>query len=541
MTLLPNMKVATQLATAFALIGLLLLALGAGSLVEVRGENAHVSQLRDRWLGGMRASLELRDALSNLRLSEYRLAAASSVADAQAVDSRMPPRVEAYDRANAELQKFIREPEEASVFAEIQKLMPRYVAFNMQVRSLATQGQTDQAMAILKGKSGPIRDAIDKDIQTIADHFEKGAANEGAAAESAYRDTVRLVAILVVVALACAVVLATRISRSLTRQLGGEPGEAAEIANAVASGNLRVAVPLRPGDDISLMHSLSAMKAQLIAIVRHIQHTSETISVTAGEIAQGNADLSQRTEEQAASLEETASTMEQITSTVRLNADNAKLASGFADSGSTVAQRGGREIGQVVSSMQHISGNSSRVTEIIGVIEGIAFQTNILALNAAVEAARAGEQGKGFAVVAGEVRALAQRSAEAAKEIKALITESVAQIAAASDLVEDAGRTMTEIVASATRTTGIMTEIASAAEEQSTAIAQVNIAVTQMDQVTQQNAALVEQATAAAFSLDQQAAQLRDAVAVFSVDARETPLAGVGASKTAPYTGVLQV
>ena len=541
MTLLPNMKVATQLATAFALIGLLLLALGAGSLVEVRGENAHVSQLRDRWLGGMRASLELRDALSNLRLSEYRLAAASSVADAQAVDSRMPPRVEAYDRANAELQKFIREPEEASVFAEIQKLMPRYMAFNMQVRSLATQGQTDQAMAILKGKSGPIRDAIDKDIQTIADHFEKGAANEGAAAESAYRDTVRLVAILVVVALACAVVLATRISRSLTRQLGGEPGEAAEIANAVAGGDLRVAVPLRPGDDISLMYSLSAMKAQLIAIVRHIQHTSETISVTAGEIAQGNADLSQRTEEQAASLEETASTMEQITSTVRLNADNAKLASGFADSGSTVAQRGGREIGQVVSSMQHISGNSSRVTEIIGVIEGIAFQTNILALNAAVEAARAGEQGKGFAVVAGEVRALAQRSAEAAKEIKALITESVTQIAAASELVEDAGRTMTEIVASATRTTGIMTEIASAAEEQSTAIAQVNIAVTQMDQVTQQNAALVEQATAAAFSLDQQAAQLRDAVAVFSVDARETALAGVGASKTAPYTGVVQV
>ncbi|WP_304571717.1 methyl-accepting chemotaxis protein [Trinickia terrae] len=518
------MRVGTQLAAGFALIGLLLLGLGVGSLVEVRGENAHVSQLRDNWLGGMRASLELRDALSNLRLSEYRLAAASSVADAQAVDSRMPPRIAAYDRANADLQRFVSEPEETSAYGEVQALMPRYMELDQQVRSLATQGHMDQAMTVLKGGSGPIRDAIDKDIQTIAKFNEKGAAREGAAAESAYRGTIRLVIVLIVVAAACAGLLATLISRSLIRQLGGEPREAAEIANAVASGNLRVAVPLRPGDDSSLMHSLSAMEAQLIGMVRHIQRSSETISVTAGEIAQGNADLSQRTEQQAASLEETASTMEQITSTVSRNADNAKLASGLAGSGSEVAQRGGREIGQVVSSMHRISGNSTRVTEIIGVIEGIAFQTNILALNAAVEAARAGEQGKGFAVVAGEVRALAQRSADAAKEIKELITESVSQIEAASGLVEDAGRTMTEIVTSAGRTTNIMKEIASAAEEQSTAIAQVNIAVTQMDQVTQQNAALVEQASAAAFSLAEQAAQLREAVAVFSVDARESPL-----------------
>ncbi|TKC87798.1 chemotaxis protein [Trinickia terrae] len=524
MTFLRNMRVGTQLAAGFALIGLLLLGLGVGSLVEVRGENAHVSQLRDNWLGGMRASLELRDALSNLRLSEYRLAAASSVADAQAVDSRMPPRIAAYDRANADLQRFVSEPEETSAYGEVQALMPRYMELDQQVRSLATQGHMDQAMTVLKGGSGPIRDAIDKDIQTIAKFNEKGAAREGAAAESAYRGTIRLVIVLIVVAAACAGLLATLISRSLIRQLGGEPREAAEIANAVASGNLRVAVPLRPGDDSSLMHSLSAMEAQLIGMVRHIQRSSETISVTAGEIAQGNADLSQRTEQQAASLEETASTMEQITSTVSRNADNAKLASGLAGSGSEVAQRGGREIGQVVSSMHRISGNSTRVTEIIGVIEGIAFQTNILALNAAVEAARAGEQGKGFAVVAGEVRALAQRSADAAKEIKELITESVSQIEAASGLVEDAGRTMTEIVTSAGRTTNIMKEIASAAEEQSTAIAQVNIAVTQMDQVTQQNAALVEQASAAAFSLAEQAAQLREAVAVFSVDARESPL-----------------
>ena len=535
MTFLRNMRVGTQLAAGFALIGLLLLGLGAGSLVEVSGENAHVSQLRDNWLGGMQSSLELRDALSNLRLSEYRLAAASSIPDAQAVDSRLPPRIEAYDRANTALQKFINEPEEVRAFAEIQTLMPRYMEFNKQVRSMATQGQMDQAMAILKDKSGPIWDAIDKDIQAIADLMEKGAAREGVAAESAYRGAIRLVVTLVVVATACAFILATLISRSLTKQLGGEPREAAEIADAVASGNLCIDVPLRPGDKMSVMYSLSAMKAQLIGIVLQIRRASETISVTAGEIAQGNTDLSQRTDEQAASLEETASTMEQITNTVRLNADNAKLASELAGSGSEVAERGGREIDQVVSSMRHISDSSTRVAEIIGVIEGIAFQTNILALNAAVEAARAGEQGKGFAVVAGEVRTLAQRSADAAKEIKALITESVAQINAASGLVEDTGRTMTEIVRSAKKTTDIMMEIASAAEEQSTAIAQVNIAVTQMDQVTQQNAVLVGQASATAVSLAQQAIQLRHAVAAFGVDPCESPLPGSGSLENSAY------
>lgn len=260
------------------------------------------------------------------------------------------------------------------------------------------------------------------------------------------------------------------------------------------------------------------MKDQLTAIVQGIKRSSESIALAAGEIAQGNTDLSQRTEEQAASLEETASSMQQLTATVRQNADNAHQATVLAATASGIAQRGGEVVGHVVETMQGISASSNKVAEIIDVIEGIAFQTNILALNAAVEAARAGEQGRGFAVVAGEVRALAQRSATAAKEIKDLIGESVARVDAGSRLVGEAGNTISDVVESVKRVTDIMNEISSASEEQSTGIEQVNQAVTQMEQVTQQNAALVEEASAAAQSMARQAQSLREAVAVFKVD-----------------------
>ena len=307
------------------------------------------------------------------------------------------------------------------------------------------------------------------------------------------------------------------ITRSIVRALGGEPDDAAALARQIAQGNLIVPVRLAANDQSSLMASLDAMKTQLSIIVRGIKSSSESISVAAGEIAQGNTDLSQRTEEQAASLEETASSMEQLTSTVRQNADNAKQATTLADTASAVAQRGGEVVVRVVETMHGISNSSARVAEIISVIEGIAFQTNILALNAAVEAARAGEQGRGFAVVAGEVRTLAQRSATAAKEIKDLIGESVTRVDAGSKLVEEAGSTINEVVHAVKRVTDIVSEISSASEEQSSGIEQVNTAVIQMDEVTQQNAALVEEASAAAQSMAQQARALREAVEVFKI------------------------
>jgi methyl-accepting chemotaxis protein len=316
-----------------------------------------------------------------------------------------------------------------------------------------------------------------------------------------------------------AVALGIWITRGIVRSLGGEPADAADVAARIAQGDLSVAVPVAPNDHASLMASLESMRQQLKSIVAGIQSSAESIKISAGEIAQGNMDLSQRTEEQAASLEETAASMEELTSTVRQNTANAKQANALAGGACAVAMRGGEVVHQVVETMQSISRSSDRVAEIISVIEGIAFQTNILALNAAVEAARAGEQGRGFAVVAGEVRTLAQRSASAAKEIKELIHDSVQHVAEGSEQVERAGATMHDIVKAVREMTDIMSEIATASEEQGTGIEQVNNAVGQMDEVTQQNAALVEQASAAAQAMSEQATALRDAVSVFKIEA----------------------
>ena len=305
--------------------------------------------------------------------------------------------------------------------------------------------------------------------------------------------------------------------RRLYRALGGEPAYAVEMVRTIAAGDLTTSIERDLDDTRSLVASLESMRRQLSGVVAGIKTSAESISMAAGEIAQGNVDLSQRTEEQAASLEETAASMEELTSTVRLNTENAQQASSFAESASATAAEGGEVVERVVTTMRDISTSSSKVAEIINVIEGIAFQTNILALNAAVEAARAGEQGRGFAVVAGEVRTLAQRSATAAKEIKELIGTSVQHVNAGSSLVVDAGETMNEIVHSVKRVTQIMSEIASASNQQSTGIEQVNVAVSQMDEVTQQNAALVEQASAAAQAMAAQAHSLRQAVSIFKV------------------------
>jgi methyl-accepting chemotaxis protein len=352
------------------------------------------------------------------------------------------------------------------------------------------------------------------DLASLEAELNDQAANEAAAS---YKSIRIAMCSIVALALLTGLVSAIVITRSIVKQLGGEPAEAQEMARQIAEGNLTMKMNVTRSDDSSLMASLEAMRRQLSIVVAGIKTSAESISVAAGEIAQGNVDLSQRTEEQAASLEETASSMETLTSTVRLNTENALQASSLATSASGTAAEGGEVVQRVVSTMRDISDSSTKVAEIISVIEGIAFQTNILALNAAVEAARAGEQGRGFAVVAGEVRTLAQRSATAAKEIKDLISSSVEHVNAGSSLVLDAGNTMDELVRSVKRVTDIMGDIASASNEQSTGIEQVNVAVSQMDQVTQQNAALVEQASAAAQAMAEQANSLRRAVSVFKV------------------------
>ncbi|GAB7534283.1 methyl-accepting chemotaxis protein [Burkholderia sp. 3C] len=333
-----------------------------------------------------------------------------------------------------------------------------------------------------------------------------------------YRNVRILVGTLVALAITLAVITAVALTRSVLRQLGCEPSDAQKIAGEIEAGNLLVAIPVAPGDTGSLVASLEAMRSSLTKIVLGIKVSAESIAAAADEIAQGNLDLSQRTEEQAASLEETAASMEELTATVKANTDNARQGSSIAGAASQAAAAGGHVVDRVVSTMNDISSSSSKVSQIISVIESIAFQTNILALNAAVEAARAGEEGRGFAVVAGEVRTLAQRSAAAAREIKGLIDVSMQHVHVGSELVHGAGKTMNDVVRSVQRASDIMSEIASASIEQTMGIEQVNVAVSQMDEVTQQNAALVEQASAAARAMADQAETLRAAVTIFRVD-----------------------
>jgi methyl-accepting chemotaxis protein len=314
-------------------------------------------------------------------------------------------------------------------------------------------------------------------------------------------------------------VIGAIVKRQLS-ELGAEPREATRLAQNVADGDLRTVIKTRPGDTQSLMVQLLHMQSSLVKLVSNVRQSSEGIATSSAEIADGNSDLSARTEQQASALEQTAASMEELGSTVKQNADSARQANQLAMNASTVAERGGEVVSQVVETMKGINQSSHKISEIISVIDGIAFQTNILALNAAVEAARAGEQGRGFAVVATEVRSLAGRSAEAAKEIKSLIQASVERVDHGTTLVDQAGVTMTEVVNSIKRVTDIMGEISAASNEQALGVAQVGEAIAQMDQTTQQNAAMVEEMAASAAGLKSLAEELVQSVSVFKLTSR---------------------
>jgi methyl-accepting chemotaxis protein len=383
------------------------------------------------------------------------------------------------------------------------------------VTDLAKAGKMEDAREIGEGAAKMHADDAIAALDQLTAYLFEGGHQSSVAADRVYEQARIAVLALVGGSLAVGVVLALLITRSLLRQLGGEPAVAARLAQAVAQGDLSTRIALRPGDRTSLLAALAQMQASLAQVVNTVRDGSDHVATASAEIAQGNNDLSQRTEQQASALQQTAASMEQLGSTVRQNADNARQADVLARTASEVAQRGGAAVAQVVDTMRGINDSSKQIADITGVIDGIAFQTNILALNAAVEAARAGEQGRGFAVVAGEVRILAQRSADAARQIKSLIAVSVERVEQGTRQVDEAGTTMTDVVGSIERVTHIMGEISAASSEQSTGVRQVGEAVTQMDQATQQNAALVEQSAAAAESLKQQAHQLVDAVAVF--------------------------
>ena len=372
---------------------------------------------------------------------------------------------------------------------------------------------------LLLGRTLPqLYEAAKKDMDALAQLQIEQARQEYDNATARYQGILAIAIGAVVLGLALAVVLGWMTVRGLVRELGAEPGAAADLVQGVARGDLTAAIRLRQGDASSLMAHLREMQASLTRVVTTVRHNADSVATASAEIAQGNADLSVRTEKQAAALEQTAASMERLDATVRHNADNARQANQLAQGASSIAMRGGEVVHQVVSTMKEINGSSRQIADIISVIDGIAFQTNILALNAAVEAARAGEQGRGFAVVAGEVRSLAQRSAEAARQIKELINTSVARVEQGSTLVDQAGETMQEIVTAIQRVTDIVGEISSASVEQSEGVSQISQAIGDMERTTQQNAALVEQSSAAAESLKVQAAQMVEAVSVFRLD-----------------------
>ena len=367
---------------------------------------------------------------------------------------------------------------------------------------------------IVRGKDRP----LDQKMDAIVLALEQFAAGEHARIASAAAGEHRRVALGVAAALALSLLLALVLGIRITRSIGGPIRQAAAAAERVAAGDLTLRLQARGRDEAAQMiRALATMTEKLRTLVGEVAQGARTVADSSAQIAQGSVDLSGRTEQQASTLEQTASSMEELTATVTQNADTARQASQLAVDASEVARRGGEVVGQVVATMNGISASSSRIAEIVGVIDGIAFQTNILALNAAVEAARAGEQGRGFAVVAAEVRGLAQRSAGAAREIKALIGASVEQVDTGARQVDAAGRTMQEVVASVKKVSDLIAEIAAASREQSSGIEQVNVGVARMDQVVQQNAALVEQAGAATEAMKEQAALLLQLVARFDL------------------------
>ena len=448
----------------------------------------------------------------------------------------------AHEKVTATLAKLkaaiARAPEvserERQLFSEVEGIESRYGPVALNIVSLALADKRDEAIAKMNADCRPLLAGLIKASNAYVDHAQAVAVEDVKAAEAAYA-TNRIVLIAAcALASGLAVVLALAITRSLTRALGAEPAQLNEAAHRVAVGDLSPVSGAQDAPAGSVLASLGEMQTSLARVVGQVRNASDSIATGSAQIATGNADLSQRTEEQASNLQQTAASMEQLSGTVRTNADTASQANALAAQASAAATRGGETVGTVVATMQDIAASSKKIADIIGVIDGIAFQTNILALNAAVEAARAGEQGRGFAVVASEVRSLAGRSADAAKEIKALIGASVDRVEVGARQVNEAGAAMQDIVTQVQHVNQLINEIAHATGEQTSGISQVGDAVTQLDQVTQQNAALVEESAAAAESLKQQAAQLAEVVSVFRLSGGSVAAYGSHTAIAAP-------
>ncbi len=516
-----NLKVGTRLFAGFALLLAFLIALLLLGLNRMASMQTNIDQIASVNNAQVEQIMVMRASVFDRMIAVRNVVLLTQMHEMQPEVDRIKDGEKKFAAADEKLSRLFEHPStteaERTLLKHIHEQHLAIAAPMARAIDLGLQNKSAEATKVLIEEVRPIQRKLMGDLSELAALESKLSHQASDDARAGYESAQRLMIILGVFAVLAGLASAWFITRSLTQQLGGEPSTAVDIASRIAAGDLEVQIDTRAGDNSSLLYAMKSMREKLADIVRNVRSGTDTIATASGQIAAGNLDLSSRTEQQASSLEETASSMEELTSTVRQNAENAGQANQLAINASEVAQRGGHVVSEVVQTMEQINESAKKIVDIIGVIDGIAFQTNILALNAAVEAARAGEQGRGFAVVATEVRSLAQRSAAAAKEIKSLIGDSVDKVESGSKLVAQAGSTMDEVVASVRRVTDIIAEISAASQEQSAGIEQVNQAITQMDQVTQQNAALVEEAAAAADSLQEQAGNLSDTVSVFRV------------------------
>ena len=541
---LSNLNIASRLSLGFGIVGVMLVAMIIMSNASLLRVNNGTKDLVEHRIPAIDMSNRLEGQINVIAI-----ALRNMMLNAEPIDRQK--QVDAIGKARTTITATLAEiepvlaghPEELAILRTMQGASTSYLTGVTELLALINAGQEEPAKTYLTNELRPrlarLKEATGAELALQKDLAAKAAASAAATYDSTMWQTWALGSL----ALAFAALVATLITRSITVPVR----RALEVANTVAAGDLTSRIDVTSHDETGrLLQALKTMNENLARTVGAVRIGTDTIAVAASQVAAGSQDLSGRTEQQAGALEETASSMEELTSTVKQNADNARQANKLAETASNVAARGGEVIHQVVDTMDQINASSSKISDIIGVIDGIAFQTNILALNAAVEAARAGEQGRGFAVVASEVRNLAQRSAAAAKEIKTLIGDSSSKVADGSKLVAQAGATMQEIVESVRRVTDIMTEISAASVEQTAGIEQINQAVAQMDEGTQQNAALVEEAAAASASMQDQAAMLAAAVAVFRIDAGQmvdVAPADVGnvRAKSAPTPAVKKV
>jgi methyl-accepting chemotaxis protein len=511
---LRSLKIGTQLRLGFGILIVLMIVLVSFALVRMNAIShavKHLDKIHDTRLDPM---YEAREALDQTGMAARNAFIFQDEREASRELAILDEQKALYLDALARLEPEFRDDPQ---FAKVKAGLLAMAEELKRPRKYREAGQMSEFGTFLVKECSPLRRQIVQDIDVLLKSQQKAADQATDYAESLFTESLRLIMAWTAVILAVSVLTAWLIRKSLLTQLGGEPAYAVEIAGRIAHGELSTAVETGEQDDSSLLFEIRIMRDKLASLVQQVRIGTHTIAGASAEIASGNLNLSERTEQQADTLEKTVAAMEELILTVRRNAENAQQAKQLADSASSIATKGGDAVNQVVTTMGVIDDASRKIVDIIGVIDGIAFQTNILALNAAVEAARAGEQGRGFAVVASEVRSLAQRSASAAKEIKELIDHSVTSVADGSRLVREAGGTMSEVVASVQRVTGIVAEISHSSQAQTEGITAVNEAISQLDQNTQQNAALVEQAAAASQSMSQQAEHLSELVGAFKL------------------------